>query len=110
MRPQPRPTREGRGSANAANPGGTSPPTKDARTRIDAALLTLARHRAPDATTCPSDTARAIGGDNWRSLMPAVRERLRVLATRGELEVTQRGLRLDPAAEWRGPVRVRLKS
>lgn len=85
-------------------------PTEAGRAaRIDAALLTLARHRAPAGTTCPSDTARAIGGDKWRNLMPVVRERLRVLASDGYLEVTQRGERLDPADEWRGPVRVRLK-
>jgi hypothetical protein len=32
------------------------------RTRVEATIASLARHRAPDRTICPSDAARAIGG------------------------------------------------
>lgn len=75
--------------------------------RIDAAVLALANHRAPDRTICPSDAARVVGGDAWRRLMPVVRERLRALEAVGVVEVLQRGEVLDPGAEWRGPLRVR---
>jgi hypothetical protein len=64
--------------------------------------LALARHRAPNRTICPSDVARAIGGDSWRSLM-------RDLAVAGDVEVTQRGVVLDPHGPWRGPVRIRAR-
>ena len=50
-------------------------PSAVARTeRLGAVTRTLARHRAPDRTICPSDVARAIGGDGWRSLLEPVRE------------------------------------
>ena len=39
------------------------PPSAAAQAeRLGAVTLTLARHRAPDRTICPSDVARAIGG------------------------------------------------
>lgn len=75
--------------------------------RVRAALLALADHRSP-GTTCPSDAARAVGGEGWRDLMELTREIIRDLARRGDIEVTQRGEVLDPDTPWRGPIRVRL--
>ena len=75
--------------------------------RLRAVVLALAGHRAPDRTICPSDAARAVGGDAWRSAMDPVREVVRELARAGEVEVTQRGMVLDPNVGWRGPVRIR---
>jgi hypothetical protein len=84
------------------------PPTAAGRsTRLRATVRTLAGHRAPDRTICPSDVARAVGGDGWRSAMEPVRDVVRDLARAGEVEVTQRGAVLDPDGEWRGPVRIR---
>lgn len=84
-------------------------PTPDGRReRIAAALRTLARHRAPDGTTCPSDAARAVGGEGWRGLMDETRSVARELAGRGELEIVQKGVVLDPDGTWKGPVRIRL--
>jgi hypothetical protein len=86
------------------------PPTEPGQVaRLGAITLTLARHRSPDRTICPSDVARAVGGDGWRSLMEPVRDVIRDLARRGEVEVTQRGEVLDPADPWAGPVRVRAR-
>jgi len=76
--------------------------------RIEAAILALAGHRAPDGTICPSDAARAIGGSGWRDLVPEVRDVARALVRTGQVEVTQKGRPLDPDADWRGPVRIRL--
>lgn len=85
------------------------PPTAESRAaRATAAVLALARHRAPGSTICPSDAARAIGGAGWRRAMDDVREQIRELAMAGEVEVLQRGSPVDPTATWRGPVRVRL--
>lgn len=78
------------------------------RNRLAAAITALATHRAPDKTTCPSDAARAVGGDGWRSLMEATREVARDLAHAGTVEITQNGAVLDPDQPWRGPVRIRL--
>ena len=41
------------------------------------AILRLADERGPSKTICPSDAARAIGGDEWRDLMPDERETAR---------------------------------
>ncbi|MEY2398742.1 MAG: hypothetical protein QOJ00_1916 [Actinomycetota bacterium] len=92
------------------DPWWEAPTDRGQSSRIDAAVLALAHRRGPDRTICPSDAARAVGGAGWRSLMPAVRDRLRALATDGVVEVLQRGEVLNPAVEWRGPVRVRLKT
>ncbi|ULE34135.1 DUF3253 domain-containing protein [Mycobacterium sp. IDR2000157661] len=72
-------------------------------------ILELSRQRGPDKTICPSDAARAIGGENWRDLMDDARDVARDLARQGEVEITQKGEVLDPDAAWRGAVRIRAK-
>lgn len=84
------------------------PTPQGRRTRIEAAIVALAGHRSPDGTICPSDVARAIGGTGWRGAMAEVRDVARQLAKDGHVEVTQKGTPLDPAAEWKGPIRIRL--
>jgi hypothetical protein len=76
------------------------------RTRLRAAILTLAEHRAPDRTTCPSDAARAVGGEDWRKLMDLTREITADLVDEGEVEVLQKGEVVDPATA-KGPIRIR---
>ena len=78
-------------------------------TRADAAttILDLLGRRAPGRTICPSEAARALGGDDgFRPLMPLVREAAAALVERGELEVTQSGEVVDLATA-RGPIRLR---
>ncbi|QXC60006.1 DUF3253 domain-containing protein [Aquihabitans sp. G128] len=77
------------------------------RERFGAAVLALADHRAPDGTTCPSDAARAVGGEAWREHMDLVRDVVRGLAADGEVEVLQKGEVIDAAEPWKGPVRIR---
>ena len=79
-------------------------------TRLRETILALARDRAPTKTICPSDAARAVGGDRWRDLMEQARDIARELAKAGEVEIMQRGEVLDPDAEWRGPIRIRARS
>lgn len=75
--------------------------------RLESAILALAELRGPDSSTCPSDAARAVGGKQWRELMDEARAIARELAKSGRVEITQRGNVLDPATEWRGPIRIR---
>lgn len=77
------------------------------RQRLGETILKLSRERGPDKTICPSDAARAIGGDDWRDLMDDARETARDLARNGDVEITQKGEVLDPNATWRGPIRIR---
>jgi hypothetical protein len=78
-------------------------------TQLREAILALARERAPAKTICPSDAARAVGGDQWRDLMGQARDVSRDLARAGEVEIMQRGEVLDPDAQWRGPIRIRAR-
>jgi len=73
------------------------------------AILELARARGPAKTICPSDAARAVGGEHWRGLMDDARDIARDLARQGDVEVTQGGEVLDPDATWRGPIRIRAR-
>ena len=73
------------------------------------AILGLLAERAPGATICPSEAARALGGDDgFRALMPLVREAAGGLVARGTIDVTQRGEVVDLASA-RGPIRLRLR-
>ena len=62
---------------------------------------------ARTGSICPSEAARAVGGDSWRTLMEPAREAARRLARAGEVEITQRGVVLDPDGTFRGPIRIR---
>ncbi len=75
--------------------------------QIEAAIGGLLARRAPGATICPSEAARALDPEGWRAHMDAVRAVAFGLADRGELEVTQGGEVVDGRAA-RGPIRLRL--
>ncbi|MDT5137115.1 MAG: hypothetical protein QOD58_1377 [Mycobacterium sp.] len=76
------------------------------RQRLKSSILALAKHRGPDSSICPSDAARAIGGEKWRELMADARELARELAKSGDVKITQRGNVLDPEGAWGGPIRI----
>lgn len=81
------------------------PTTDQAR----ATIRELLERRDPGRTICPSDAARALGGDDgFRPLMGLVRDAARAMVADGELDVTQGGevVDLDRA---RGAIRLRLR-
>ena len=81
-----------------------TPPPRE----IEETILGLLAKRAEGRTICPSEAARALGGnDGFRPLMEPVREVARDLVARGELEITQRGQVVDPTSA-RGAIRLRL--
>lgn len=73
--------------------------------RIAETIRAMVDVRAP-GTTCPSDVARIVGGEDWRSLMPAVRRVAERLSEERAVVVTQKGKPVQPP--WRGPVRIGL--
>jgi len=76
------------------------------RTDAERAILDLLAQRDPGKTICPSEAARALGGDDgFRPLMGLVREAAGALRDRGEIAVTQRGRAVDPATAT-GPIRL----
>ena len=79
----------------------------ETRRRIAEAIDGLLGARAPGATICPSDVARALAGDDgpWRGLMPDVREVAAGLVEDGRVRVTRRGVEVDAMAPG-GPIRI----
>jgi hypothetical protein len=78
--------------------------------QLEEAIHRLLADRPRDATICPSEAARAVGGPeevNWRELMEPARRAARRLAAAGEVEFTQAGHPVDPSTA-KGPVRIRL--
>lgn len=93
----------GRGADHAGIALGDGP----IKQRLEASIRALAEHRGPRSSICPSDAARAVGGDNWRELMDDARAATRRLARSGDVEITQRGKAVDPDGDWSGPIRIR---
>lgn len=86
----------------AGTTGAPEPP--DLRNRAAASIRDLLRQRN-GKTICPSETARAIGGADWRDLMPLVREVASGLVDQGQVIAQQKGQEVDIAAA-RGPIRL----
>jgi Protein of unknown function (DUF3253) len=68
------------GAARSALGGGA------AATRLRSAILALAQHRGPNSSICPSDAARAVGGDDWQELTAQSRSIAFALARDGDVE------------------------
>ncbi|APF34756.1 S-adenosylmethionine:tRNA ribosyltransferase-isomerase [Microbacterium sp. AISO3] len=75
-------------------------------TQLSEKILELLSARAAGATICPSEAARAVGGEEWRDLMEPARRAARRLVADGEVEITQRGTVVDPSTA-KGPIRIR---
>jgi hypothetical protein len=76
--------------------------------RIEAEISQMVATRGPDKTICPSEVARALAGDgqDFRPLMPHVREAAAQLAERGAIAVTQKGRPVEDARSVKGPIRL----
>lgn len=77
--------------------------------RLERAILELLDARAATATICPSEAARAVGGEEWRALMEPARRAARRLVAADAVEITQKGRVVDPSTA-RGPVRIRRRT
>lgn len=83
--------------------GGSIPPE-----RIEETMLRLATERGADKTICPSEVARALGGDHpdgWGPLMPAVRAAAVRLMKAERLVILRKGRPVDPD-DFRGVYRL----
>lgn len=74
---------------------------------IEAVLLRLAAQRGVSKSFCPSEAARALDPEDWRTLMPQVWAVGAGLVRRGGLRCTQGGGPVDPETAV-GPVRFQL--
>jgi len=73
-------------------------------------ILRQTAARGAGKSICPSEVARALEPDEtaWRRLMMPVREAAIRLAREGRIEVLRKGKPVDPAAEIRGVIRLRV--
>lgn len=77
--------------------------------RLEAAILELLERRGADATICPSEAAREVGGQEparWRPLMEPARAAARRLVATGDVVITQGGRAVDPSTA-KGSIRIR---
>lgn len=76
------------------------------RERLTACMRALLRSRDPDSTICPSEPARAIGGDQWRELLELAREVAAEEAGAKALELRSGGEMVENLQLVRGPLRI----
>ena len=70
----------------------------DQTDNIDAAILQLCQARGPAKSICPSEAAKALGGDAWRPWLKPVRARAQALAAAGRLRILRKGRVVDPGS------------
>ncbi len=78
--------------------------------QLEEAILGLIAARGPEKTICPSEAARAVGGDHpdgWGPLMPPIRRVAVRLAREGRIIITRKGRIVDPD-DFRGVYRLGL--
>ncbi|KQN71295.1 DUF3253 domain-containing protein [Sphingomonas sp. Leaf62] len=68
-----------------------------------AAILDLLARRAAGATICPSEVARALSPEDWRSMMPSVHAAVDRLVQDGSVRLSWKG---KPLATRSGPYRI----
>lgn len=73
---------------------------------LEEAILDLLDQRKRGATICPSEAARRVDPDHWRTLMEPARRAARRLVARELVEITQKGRPVDPSI-FKGPIRIR---
>ena len=89
---------------------GHTPGAADAA--LEAAILTLLTERGRDKTICPSEAAKAVGGNetrrDWEGLMEPARAAARRLVAAGRIVITQGGHTVDPSTA-KGAIRLKLR-
>ena len=74
--------------------------------KLRAAILELLARREAGKSICPSEAARHVFPEDWRSHMDLTRKVAVELAGEGKIEICQKGHPVNPATA-RGPVRLR---
>jgi DNA polymerase III delta prime subunit len=75
--------------------------------KIEATILSTARDRGAEKSTCPSEIARTLFPENWRNHMNDVREVAIDLHNKGSVLITQKGMPVD-VKHIKGPVRIKI--
>jgi hypothetical protein len=73
------------------------------------AILAQTEARGAAKSICPSEVARALEPEDWQKLMPRIRREAAVLAREGRIDILRKGRPVDPEAEIRGVIRLRIR-
>jgi hypothetical protein len=73
------------------------------------AILAQTAARGAAKSICPSEVARALAPEAWQPLMARVRREAVALAREGRIDILRKGKPVDPAAEIRGVIRLRIR-
>jgi hypothetical protein len=76
-------------------------------TKIRKRILELTEEVAAGKTICPSEVARDLWPDDWRSHMEEVRDVASELQSEGKIEISQKGEVVTPP--FTGPIRLKIK-
>jgi hypothetical protein len=75
---------------------------------IRAEILRQTAARGPEKSICPSEVARALGGEDWRRHMTAVRGVAATLSAEGAVDILRKGKPVPPEA-MHGVIRLRAR-
>jgi len=76
--------------------------------KIEKAILSLLAERDSNSSVCPSEVARSLS-DDWRKLMPEVRQAADRLQRSNKISVLQKGRPIESAVLAKGPIRLKLR-
>jgi hypothetical protein len=76
--------------------------------KISETILLLATQRGRDKTICPSEVARELSPDDWRTYMKEIRKIAFELRDAGKVRIMQRGTEVA-GSEVIGPIRIQIK-
>jgi len=74
------------------------------------AILAQTEARGAGKSICPSEVARALEAEEWQRLMPRIRGEAALLAREGRIDILRKGKPVDPEAEIRGVIRLRIRA
>lgn len=74
---------------------------------LEEALSDLLHERGRGKSICPTEAAKKVGGEEWRTLLEPARMAARRLTVRGEARIIQHGRSVDPSTA-KGAIRVSL--
>lgn len=72
-------------------------------------ILALTAARGPDKSICPTEAARALGGEGWRARLGEARRAAVDLALQGRILITRKGKPVDPR-DFKGVYRLKAVS
>ena len=76
---------------------------------VEDAILTLAAERGAQKSLCPSEAARRLAPEDWRSRMKEVRAAAIELAKQGRIHILRKGKPVDPD-HFKGVYRLQIRN